>query len=60
VLLVKRNTEQDQPFKKIDMMYSEKDGNAWFDVNLLQVDDQNTICVIDLEFKTRGDTTRSL
>jgi hypothetical protein len=28
VLLVKRNTEQDQPFTKIGMMYSEKDGNA--------------------------------
>jgi hypothetical protein len=23
-----RNTEQDQPFKKIGVMYSEKDGNA--------------------------------
>lgn len=55
-----RNTEQDQPFKKIGVMYSENDGNAWLDANLIQVDDQNTICVMDLEFKRRGDTTRSL
>jgi hypothetical protein len=46
--------------QKIGMMYSEKDGNAWLDANLIQVDDQNTVCVMDLEFKRRGDTRRSL